>query len=167
MGTLEPCLDKSEASYKDRSVDEKKENLLLLDLQKDSKEWTPENWEQFLKKIEIPISETLISSNGYNRRKELQTESIFRRVADTPSRGLQKKALKLLQPLTERQRQIIELLYWGHKSEREVAKILGISRSTVRVIQKRSIQRIKQIHFRHSLTTKLLVNSDDINDLKL
>lgn len=145
MGTLASNLDKSEALCEDQSVAEKSENLLLLDLQKKSEDWTHEDWEQYLKKIETPLSESLISSSGYKRRQELQTESIFRRVANTPTRCLQKKAFELLQPLTERQRQIIELIYWGHKSEREVAKLLGISRSTVRVIQKRSILRIKNV----------------------
>lgn len=119
--------------------------LQILELRNKAVEWTAEEWELHLKGLETSLSETLISYPAYNRRQELQTETIFKKVADRASEKTQKKTHALLMHLTVHQKKIIELLFWENKSERDVAKHLGISRSTVRILQKRSIQRLKKV----------------------
>lgn len=62
-------------------------------------------------------------------------------IASETSRGL----LKALDKLSERERRIIELRYWGEQDTRTIAEILSMSESNVRVTLHRTLGKLKNI----------------------
>lgn len=49
-----------------------------------------------------------------------------------------------LEILSGREREVVELLYFGGASERETAGILGISRSTVRSYRREALRKLRE-----------------------
>ena len=62
-------------------------------------------------------------------------------IASETSRGL----LQALDKLSERERRIIELRYWGEQDTRTIAEILSMSESNVRVTLHRTLGKLKNI----------------------
>ncbi|MBQ4495587.1 MAG: sigma-70 family RNA polymerase sigma factor, partial [Selenomonadaceae bacterium] len=62
-------------------------------------------------------------------------------IARETRRGL----LQALDKLSERERRIIELRYWGEQDTRTIAEILSMSESNVRVTLHRTLGKLKNI----------------------
>ena len=62
-------------------------------------------------------------------------------IASETSRGL----LKALDKLSERERRIIELRYWGEQDTRTIAELLSMTESNVRVTLHRTLGKLKNI----------------------
>lgn len=62
-------------------------------------------------------------------------------IASETSRGL----LQVLDKLSERERRIIELRYWGEQDTRTIAELLSMSESNVRVTLHRTLGKLKNI----------------------
>lgn len=114
-------------------------------LRTESKLWSLKVWSEYLESIETPCSESLVSDSIYSTGINRITESVFKFAQKHSSREIQKKVRSAVSLLSPRQRNIIELTFWDNLSEREIAQKLKISRSTVKVMKKRSILKIQKI----------------------
>ena len=112
--------------------------------------WESLQWEMYLSSLEVPLRES--TTGLYNELCEnLVAEEEPR--GDTLSDDAIAKVRHALESLSLRQRQIIHARYWEGLSEHEIARRLGIHRTTVQVHLQRAIRRLK----RH-LSSKLLTS---------
>lgn len=110
-----------------------------------SQSWTQEQWETYLASTETPLYESLISESEFHKLIEDQTESVFEFAQQPCSPESSSRVWRAMRELTPRQREIIHLIFWREKSERDVASLLGISRPSVQVLKRRALQKMKQL----------------------
>jgi RNA polymerase sigma factor (sigma-70 family) len=103
--------------------------------------WSPENWEQYLQEMEPPLRESLLPHYVWAKKIGKQYDNLFSDSQDCASEDISELAQLYLSALTERQVDVLRLIYWENKSEREVAHRLKISRSSVRTIHRRALLR--------------------------
>lgn len=107
-----------------------------------SKNWDAQTWERFLKEtVEHPQQEELITDL-------LLTDELdgvwLDEVPDNSD--VSEKIRRLIRfHLTPRQQQVIRLIYWESKSERRIAEMLGVSRSTVVGLKRDSLNKLKRL----------------------
>lgn len=118
--------------------------LTLESLRIVSKNWDQETWERYLKYLETPLREKPVSRVRFQRASESFSESVFT-FAGSGSHLESSKLFYLLEGLTKRQRDVIELIYWRNMSHREVACALGIYQSTVGEIKASAIKRMSEM----------------------
>ena len=103
--------------------------------------WGPKDWEQYLLKIDLPLRESLLPQHVWTKKIGNQFNAIFSESQSAAPEGTSASVQRCLNKLTKRQTEVLRLIYWENKSERETALILKISRSSVRTIHKRSLLR--------------------------
>lgn len=103
--------------------------------------WGPKDWEQYLQKIDFPLRESLLPQHVWTKKISNQFDTIFSESQVTAPEDISESVQQCLNKLTKRQTEVLRLIYWENKSERETALILKISRSSVRTIHKRSLLR--------------------------
>jgi RNA polymerase sigma factor (sigma-70 family) len=135
------------------------ENLRAL-----SQGWDKETWDDYLKSLETPMRETLISDQAFTLKLDQQVGSFFELSQCTCSSRLAGRVSQALECLTQRQRQILQLTFWANKSERDIASQLGISRSTVKVMKYRAIKKLRRDF--NSRVTQLAKNTYSEAELK-
>ena len=144
---------------------EKGEYLCPRQVKKDSKEWTLLDWknyEQFLSedqikdqnlweiyldKLETPLRETLINPKRYDHlANKLMTSSYKKKEEDTPSYLIKygKYLHGALKTLSYREREVIEGVFWDGKTERRLAREMGIDKTVVAIYKKRAMEKIKE-----------------------
>lgn len=128
----------------------------------ETKNWNEKTWEAYLKSIETPIRETLISESVFNCLVDKQTGSIFLNSQEACSEALREKIERSVLQLSKRQQQIVHMIFWKNLSEREIARILGITRPTVQVTKKRALQRLQHFITLESRPTKILEPLADV-----
>lgn len=116
-----------------------------LELQEISRDWTPEKWERYLKKFEGALKEELLPVRHYDRIAEESEVSIFQDAQVPASPAIIERVRLALEDLTERQRQVVELIFLQAKSERETAQELGIDRSSVRKHKRKGLKNLRKI----------------------
>lgn len=118
--------------------------LLLTDddLRCVSRSWCAETWERYLAWYEAPRAESLVTSRKYEKVCEESAESIFVSAQSNADDDLKGRVSTYLAGLTEQQRRVIELTFWAGRSERYVARELGISQASVHGLKKRAISKI-------------------------
>ncbi len=110
-----------------------------------SQGWNQETWDKYLKSLETPMRETLISDHAFSQKLEKLSDSFFELSQCNCSTALANKVGQALDLLSGRQRQILQMTFWKNLSEREIASLLGISRPTVQVMKKRAIKKLASI----------------------
>jgi DNA-binding CsgD family transcriptional regulator len=110
-----------------------------------SQGWSMETWVEYLKSLETPMRETLISDHAFNQKLDQQSENFFERAQCLCPTALANKVSQAIERLSGRQSQILQMVFWQNLSEREVANQLGISRPSVQVMKKRAIKRLESI----------------------
>lgn len=107
-----------------------------------SRSWCAETWERYLAWYETPRAESLVTSRKYEKVCEESTESIFVNAQSNADDDLKGRISTYLEGLTEQQRRVIELTFWAGRSERYVARELGISQVSVHGLKKRALTKI-------------------------
>jgi|GEM_PF-3777949 len=110
-----------------------------------SRNWTTEQWERYLQKAEGSLKEDLISEDHYDRIAESSEVSIFDYAQTTASPAIVERVQIAIEGLTTRQRQVVELIFFKLKSEREAALELGIDRSSIRKHKRKAIKNLRKI----------------------
>ena len=122
-----------------------------------SKRWDQKTWDEYLSWFECPRRESLIKTSAYQEALDKMEESIFSLATSEESNNSKVCVDEFLAMLTPKQKIVIEMTYWQNKSEREIAKHLGVSRGTIRDIKKNALTKIKK-NF-ESANTALKTNS--------
>ncbi len=117
--------------------------LSLEELRLISKNWDIEMWSQYLKYLEPVQKEKLVSPGRLQREFNRKNENIFSRACGGSSLHASQLS-QLLGILTERQRQVIEMIFWKNMSHRNIAASLGIYQSTVADIKKSALKKMKK-----------------------
>lgn len=104
--------------------------------------WSTETWDRYLTWFEGQGSESLISPWRYDKVCEESTESIFEFAQSNADDELRNRVAQFLAELTEQQRQVIEMIFWHGRSERYVARELGIKQVSVHGLKKRALNKI-------------------------
>lgn len=119
------------------------QSLDEIELRTQSRSWTPEQWESYLKTIESPLSESLISPGKYMRISETSEIGVFDFAQSHPNVSLQARIKLLLEILTVRERQAIELLFLKAKTSREAALELGVRVSRIAALKKKALKKLR------------------------
>ena len=109
-----------------------------------SKRWDQKTWEEYLSWFECPLTELLLPASSYNELASRMEESCFSLSTSDERDNIKVCTDELLAELTPKQITVIKMIYWQGKSEREISKHLGISRSTTKVMKKSALARIKK-----------------------
>ena len=125
-------------------------------LREESKSWTPEQWESYLKTLETPRFESLLPSGQFEEVCEELEASVFANVQIPSSEDLIRRVQRILSCLTPRQRQALEEVYLKGKSPRKAALALGISRSAVLKLERKGLKNLRQ-HILQGVSTLPLV----------
>lgn len=119
------------------------------ELREISKNWSAETWEQFLlETVECQASdyrEDLIHPRSYDRRLEEMTESVWQCSTDR-SETIGELVRRLCRDhLSPKQQYIVRMIFWDGFTERKIADVMNISRSTVVVQKRRALSKIKDL----------------------
>ena len=104
--------------------------------------WEALQWEMYLSSLEVPLRESTTGLYGELCENLVAEEDEAR--GDSLSDDAVAKVRVALESLSLRQRQIIHAHYWEGLSEHEIARRLGIHRTTVQVHLQRAIRRLKR-----------------------
>lgn len=108
-----------------------------------SRNWSPKTWEQYLSWIESPRAESLLGSKRYQTLSEEQETTIYQQFcAEDVSEEIKNIIKDASKTLTEKQKYVLEMIYWHGRSERYIATSLGITQKAVNLIKQRSLNRI-------------------------
>ena len=136
---------------KTRSGPNKSKTKVIDDatLREVSKNWTPEEWETYLvEHVEKSASyqrEDFMAPHKYDFKMETMLESIWEGRNFPDSTDLRERVRRaMITKLTDRQKKIIEMLFWEGATEAEVADSLGISRVSVATQRRRSLVKIRK-----------------------
>ena len=135
-------------------VDSAGEILSDKELREISKKWNAETWEQFLvdtvEGSESYQREELISPYAYDCALDEMTESIWQCSSSPESEDTCEQVRRICRDhLTPKQQYIVRMIFWDGFSERRVADVMNISRSTVVVQKKRALNKIKDLFKTH------------------
>lgn len=109
--------------------------------------WNAETWEKYLiwfEDLTGQRAESLVPSRRYDEECERQEESIFVFAQSNADDELRNFVGHYLKKLTNQQRRVIELIFWEGRSERFIAKSLGISGIAVHQMKKRALKSLSQ-----------------------
>lgn len=114
-----------------------------------SKKWTAETWDQFLvETVERSSSyqrEVLLWPFQYDAELETKAESIWDHLGTPETEETCKLVRKACREcLTAIQQQVIRGIFWQGFSERKIAQLTGVTRSTVVVQKKRALEKLKK-----------------------
>ncbi len=123
-------------------LDERGNPLSDEQLKTVAKEWDQNKWDAYLHWFEKPLSESQLHPIEYDRRAEKMEFNCFEFAQSCADDELKRKIQALMKDLPPNQRKIIELVFWGSLSERQIAFDLKISRSTVKKAKKRVLAKL-------------------------
>ena len=116
--------------------------LTSAQLKKHSESWSHEVWEEYLRTIESPLSESQLSPSNFDELAEMQTENIFSFSELCADDDLKAQIKIMLNVLTKKQKRVMEMIYWENKSERQIATILKIHQTSVRDFKRSALKRL-------------------------
>lgn len=110
----------------------------------ESKNWDSVMWESYLKTLEYPIRESLVSEKCFSLALD-NGQSVFDLVLEETDNKSEIPLGKYLENLSPRQASVIKLSLEKNLSERKIASVLSVSRSTVKTAKKRGMQKLKHL----------------------
>lgn len=136
--------------------------------------WSPETWERYLSWYETPRAESLVTSRKYDQICEEAAESVFANIQSSADDDLKIQVSGYLAGLTGQQRRVIELTFWEGRSERFVARELGISQVSVHGLKKRALNKISGL-IKGAITSRTMrgeispfsTDAGEVNDKKV
>ncbi len=105
-----------------------------------SKSWTRKTWEEYLDYIETPRTESILDEDHYTGLAEKLKYS-FEQVDDCDLQG--ELSLALIN-LTDKQREILEFIFWDGLTTRDIGFKLNISSAAVQKIKDRALISLKK-----------------------
>ncbi len=127
------------------------------DLLSASRNWSPDEWESYLRTLEVGLSESLSSKTEVNQRGI--SNNIFELSSSGCSEELSMVVGKLLAHLSERQALVLRKIFWDGKSERKIARELKIGRQAVYDLKKRALKNLRKVA-QGVLATSPIVQAD-------
>jgi len=130
-----------------------------------SKDWTQAQWDQYLSAtIDVDQNENEVLHPAYNELlselpEPLENET---RLPDKVSVAVRNS----VRTLTKKQRPIIRGVFWHDLSERDLEKVIGISRSLVSRQKTNSLNKIKRLLKRDGATSSYLIGGLKRSTLK-
>ncbi len=113
-------------------------------LRRKSKKWSPQEWESYLKAIEVERSESLISPKKHEKLQKKDNLFLWSDdVSEEKSDEFKVLAKKALNQLTFKQRTVIKMIFWDGLSEKEISKKLCLSTSSVRDRKAQGLQKVR------------------------
>ncbi len=109
-----------------------------------SRRWDQKIWEEYLSWFECPLKESQLKSAVYDELAGKMTESIFSLSSSSECNYTTICFDELLALLTPKQKIVIEMIYWQGKSEKEIAKYLGVSRCAIQKFKRRALAKLKR-----------------------
>ncbi len=107
--------------------------------------WSKATWEKYLAWWETQRPESLVSPWFYKKICEEQVESIFASAQSNADDELKDQVNGYLIGLSEPQKKVIEMIFWEGRSERYVAKHLGINQKSAHRLKIRALNKIRQL----------------------
>ncbi len=119
---------------------EAESNRELEALRDESRAWSTEQWEAHLRTLEVELKES------HSSLTEVITLGLTTNIFEFSAESYP-EAAELIEPLmsvlSDRQRFVIQQLFYEGRSERRVAKAMGISRNAVCKFRKRAIKKMR------------------------
>ncbi|MGE4133289.1 MAG: sigma factor-like helix-turn-helix DNA-binding protein [Bdellovibrionales bacterium] len=122
-------------------IGEKGQVLDKAALRQISKSWGPTNWEFYLSSLDGHQKECQASTNLIE--ESALAENIYPMFVPGCSPELSESMNRLLKSLTEKQKFVIEKIFFEGRSERQVARMMMISRTGVVDLKKRALRNLK------------------------
>ncbi len=110
-----------------------------------SQNWDQETWEVYLQAQEYYLREKLIEPQRYDELADRQEETIFQRFCLSSDSETQELVEFLLTNLSPKQRFVIEQVFFEGRTEREIARELGISQPRVHLYKTKALDQIKRL----------------------
>lgn len=107
-----------------------------------SSSWSPETWEAYLSSIETGIVEQQLIPGHYDQIAESSSDTWASASECTADYELKTQVEILMSDLSDQQKRVIQMTFWEGRSERFVARSLGVSRSSVFVLKKRALRHL-------------------------
>ncbi len=108
-----------------------------------SRSWDAETWEAYLTWREDERHESLVTPSKYDELVDAQTESIFAQVHGSIPDVDREICEELLNTLSVRDAEILRLIYFEGKTERQIASVLNLSRAAIQKIKKQALQSLR------------------------
>lgn len=128
------------------------------ELKEISKTWSPTQWEDYLRALDRYRVEGLGSAH------EIESRALATNIFEYASRPCPENISKIvhaaISALTERQRVVIEKIFFEGLSERQVSRIMQISRSGVVDLKKRALRQLK-IRLHKALSESPLIGTKE------
>jgi RNA polymerase sigma factor (sigma-70 family) len=143
MGSLNKNVnDKSVNNNHKPWLDHRGRSLSDEALKQMSGSWCPDTWEAYLCSIEKGIVEEQLNPGHYDKMAEASEDSWVSISGTSADEELKKQVEALMSDLSDQQKRVIQMTFWEGRSERSVARTLGISRSSVFVLKKRALKHL-------------------------
>ncbi len=110
-------------------------------------EWSAIQWEEYLETLESPQTELILDNPNLVEAMSEETfrEGVANLMGTNYSPKLNRVIALMMDALTDKQRNVLNLIYWESKSLREVAGLLGINFSSARDIRDRGLANLSKI----------------------
>jgi DNA-directed RNA polymerase specialized sigma subunit len=113
-----------------------------LAIREQSKSWSAEEWESYLATLDVGLKESLSSKTEVSSRG--LTANVFEYAATDCPDDVLELVERLVAQLSKRQQFVLRNVFWDGKSERQIAKMLGIGRSAVYDLKKRALKNLRK-----------------------
>lgn len=118
-------------------------------LKKVSRDWTPQDWEAYLSHLETPLKESLFwNFDSFMEAHGGAAPSYMFKEDSTGSSKRDDSVIRLrraVKRLTPTQQKVVHLIFWNGLSERNAAKKMGLSRSSIQTHLSRAIGRLREL----------------------
>lgn len=117
------------------------------ELKKISSTWSANQWEDYLKSIEVPLREAyVLDPKHIEKRSQVDLETFYSSdISDYYH--LKRKVIGGLYKLTPRQLQVVDMTFWQGMTQRAIAEKLGLGVSTVPNTLKRALVKLRRHMF--------------------
>ena len=113
------------------------------ELRTQSKSWSSDTWKEHLTTLESKSSGQFYKPEAYDGFFAELVESIFTVVTNENNSALKKKIQLAVSDLPQRQREVLELIFWEGKSQNQIAKTWGIQQSSVFSLKERALRNLQ------------------------
>lgn len=124
------------------------------ELKEISKSWNQKTWDDYLTWFESPLKESQIDSRTYDKMADCIEESIFINTPNHANDDIKRYVDYLLELLSPKQCLVLQYIFWHGKSEYELGRHFGVTRSAIRETKQRALERIAKHLKKNDETTR-------------
>ena len=112
--------------------------------------WSARKWDEHLSRIEGKQTELLLDDPSMiDNISQEDYEQGFLAISDCLNentfQNLQETFLKILEEMTENQRQVLDYIFWKNLNLCEISRLLGVSRTAVQGTRDRALKRFGKV----------------------